>query len=780
MASTKDHETQAPSPSPSPARTVSQGLTPPLKRKGLLSGVSKIGVFFGLVLALPLVAVAALEALLVWKVMENDSHAFIQQAIGDTTLVLASHFKGDFGRLSERLTALGYKVHGRKGGTGSAHDSSGTVLDSFEFDQPFLDLAVFGRGEQLSVFDVDQVAQRVYWSLNSRYASFSQDLVKQVEDSDAEEKRLIRGAFQGHTVLGISSPALGKRGVALLAVPLINSMSSGAVDEVIVTHLRLDLFGTILRREAMVSSALVDEVGNILVHADTQLVGRAKVNTLPLFKSMRASKVAGGQVTYEDGKGQSFWGGYQKVGFGGLAVLASISEEEATSSLRTMRKQLLFFLSASFFLLFATGYLIANRFDVSPILSKGGVAWSVAELSEITRTGLQVSRAVTPKKMVLTLLYGSLRQPAKVLEGLSPEEGIEIVNEFFEIASSAILRQGGTFEIQSGTAFLGIFNQTDGTQIPRALRSLFRFRSGIVQLNASRKVEGRKAIYASVGVDTGEMLVGKMGGESKATSIVGDTLQSAKGLDHLTAQVGTDVLVSQDVWRVAEKEFIGEALGEAKLVPTAAVCTYYSLKGYRDEHGKETLFDGEVFPPDSEKAGIQDGQTVGVAVATEQKPLRWSVNNGSQIVGPLTPEEIASCLFAQELDFDCECWAEGTGKSALIKSAGIFLGSEDADAKLWTYDGKMIQGPFSPGFLKTALLHGAMPYSSLVCEESTIQGWKKLDDRPDLVGAPAAASVFPPKNALAIRKVVPPPFRGPTSKVSTDQLPAASLRKMAA
>jgi hypothetical protein len=130
------------------------------------------------------------------------------------------------------------------------------------------------------------------------------------------------------------------------------------------------------------------------------------------------------------------------------------------------------------------------------------------------------------------------------------------------------------------------------------------------------------------------------------------------------------------------------------------------------------------------------------------KPMRWLVNNGSQIVGPLGAKEIAGRLFEQELDFDCECWVDGTGKSAQIGSAGIFSGSEDEGAVLWVFDGETIHGPISPGFLKTAVACGAISENSFICENSTVNGWKTLQ---------AWNSAIQPAAPLPVEKERPAP-----------------------
>ena len=180
-------------------------------------------------------------------------------------------------------------------------------------------------------------------------------------------------------------------------------------------------------------------------------------------------------------------------------------------------------------------------------------------------------------------------------------------------------------------------------------------------------------------------------------------------------------------------------------MPNAAIRGQY--EGYRNEEGQvvstEVPYDPVQFSANEVTGGPSSETMIG-----ERKTLRWLINNGSQIVGPLAEREIALRLFAQELDFDCECWVEGTGKSAQIAKAGIFSGSEDVGANLWVYDGEIIHGPISTGFLKTAVICGAISENSWVCEISTVSGWKILLSWNSSIARPKPVPEEPSKPAM--------------------------------
>ena len=191
-------------------------------------------------------------------------------------------------------------------------------------------------------------------------------------------------------------------------------------------------------------------------------------------------------------------------------------------------------------------------------------------------------------------------------------------------------------------------------------------------------------------------------------------------------------MISQDVLKAAHGVFTGKSLGEARLTSDTGLTAYYSVVGFHEDASmpEGTLEPGTFAGQDLESAReggrLTGGETRVQITRPGSAPSRWLVNNGSQIVGPFTAQELSQRLFSQELDFDCECWHEESGRSSRLDAAGIFSGSEDAGACYWVFDAGLVHGPVSEGFIRTAVQHGAVGPDAQVCDRSTVAGWKKL------------------------------------------------------
>jgi class 3 adenylate cyclase len=745
---------------------------------------SKLGLSYGVALAMAYVLTAGLGSGLLWNVMQSENKAYVQQSIGDTTLILAIHFRTAFERFIERISEVGESqlrltlspfdrsraVRSKSLAVGTT-DTSPEILDVslWKLGPPLKEDSDDSDDEESDVPRISYQPRRSYLALNSRFPNLSAELIQHLQATERLEVSMVRPAFQGHTVVSLAPSVEGFKALMLTAVPL----GHGVVNEVVVSHIRMEQFQQVLSGNKMVDVALVDGSGYILAHSDENEVGKkidVGTSSLPLFQSVQSSGLPSGQLNFKDEKGNQFYGGYSRVGIGQLVMLATVAEAEAGATLQGAKNRTIFFLIACSFLFLGLGYLtITRREEAAEEFEKRQHAYreSETEVSPVLKE---------PKRIVVTILHGTLRRLNQVIETSTALDSSDAINDYFTIVAMTIKEFGGIFEFHSEKSFIGIWGapNSDGTEIWRALRCAIEIRRNLYKLNESRKVNGQKPLSFGMGIHTGLGLAARLGSaKSLKYTVAGEVVNCAAALDDLSYSAGTDLLISHEIWQQSEAKFVGDSLGETKLTPDTGLTGVYSISGYRNEQGQVVLVEPI---KDSEASTSETNPSAPTAwlhpVIKTEKDLKWLVNNGSQIIGPLTPKEIALRLFAQELDFDCECWEEGTGNSAQLKDSGVFSGSDDHDANLWIFDGETVHGPVSQGFLKTALGHGAIQQSVFICEGSTVSGWKPLS-RWDLDVAPAKASsdLQSPQNPLRASLAPPQPHPASIHSFKTTEHP---------
>lgn len=199
--------------------------------------------------------------------------------------------------------------------------------------------------------------------------------------------------------------------------------------------------------------------------------------------------------------------------------------------------------------------------------------------------------AVNGEERVVTVLFSDLRGYSTLSEELAPTEVLALMNQYLEAMSPAIAEHGGCVIEYLGDGILAVFGAPD--EVPdhpaQAVRCAFEMRERLAALNAEWEAAGRSVhwkargierLTARVGIHTGRVVAGSLGSHVRMKyAILGDTVNLAARLEVLNSVLGTDVLISDEVYRLLPAELAerfadrGEQLvkGRAQAVRVHAV-----------------------------------------------------------------------------------------------------------------------------------------------------------------------------------------------------------------
>jgi hypothetical protein len=89
------------------------------------------------------------------------------------------------------------------------------------------------------------------------------------------------------------------------------------------------------------------------------------------------------------------------------------------------------------------------------------------------------------------------------------------------------------------------------------------------RLNAARVARGERAIRIGIGIDTGPLMLGTIGGRERLSAgVIGDSANTASRIESLTKRYGAAVLVSEHT-RTAAKPTAGACDASIAFVPAA-------------------------------------------------------------------------------------------------------------------------------------------------------------------------------------------------------------------
>ncbi|MEJ5257020.1 MAG: adenylate/guanylate cyclase domain-containing protein [Fervidobacterium sp.] len=170
----------------------------------------------------------------------------------------------------------------------------------------------------------------------------------------------------------------------------------------------------------------------------------------------------------------------------------------------------------------------------------------------------------------VVVLFSDIKGFTSRSEKLSPEEVVSFLNVYLTKMSEIIrYKYDGTIDKFIGDAIMAIFGAPVSYEndIERALRCALDMRKGLKELNK----EYGYNLDSGIGIHFGPAIVGNIGAPFRMDyTCIGDTVNTASRIEHLTRELDAEVIVSEEVMK-RSKEFEFEYLGE------------YSVKGKSDK-----------------------------------------------------------------------------------------------------------------------------------------------------------------------------------------------------
>ncbi|HUN66079.1 MAG TPA: adenylate/guanylate cyclase domain-containing protein [Bacteroidota bacterium] len=148
----------------------------------------------------------------------------------------------------------------------------------------------------------------------------------------------------------------------------------------------------------------------------------------------------------------------------------------------------------------------------------------------------------------LTVLFSDIQDFTKISESVSPEYLVQILNEYLNIMTAIIFANQGTLDKYEGDAILAFWGapvvQTDHAL--RACRAALEMQKSLAGLRRVWETEGKPPFRARIGINSGEMIVGNMGGASRFDyTVIGDHVNLGSRLEGVNKQYGTEILMSE-------------------------------------------------------------------------------------------------------------------------------------------------------------------------------------------------------------------------------------------
>jgi adenylate cyclase len=190
--------------------------------------------------------------------------------------------------------------------------------------------------------------------------------------------------------------------------------------------------------------------------------------------------------------------------------------------------------------------------------------------------------ALAPVQREVTILFSDIRDFTSLSESLPPRAVLELLDDYFGHMGHIVMEHGGIVNKFLGDGMLACWGVPDGDahHAVHAMQAALDMRRKLEEINAWREQRGEPPLRIGIGLHTGVVAAGMLGGaEQHEYTVIGDAVNLASRVEGLTKALGVDVLVSESTWRAGEGRFQGERISEERVKGRREAVVVYSLTG---------------------------------------------------------------------------------------------------------------------------------------------------------------------------------------------------------
>lgn len=185
------------------------------------------------------------------------------------------------------------------------------------------------------------------------------------------------------------------------------------------------------------------------------------------------------------------------------------------------------------------------------------------------------------ERQEVTTLFADIRGFSTYSERSDPEKVVEVINQYFAVASVAVDRHEGVIDKYLGDAVMAHFNtplRPVSDHAWRAVLAAWDFKQAIDEY--LRHVPGEDRLPVGIGINTGESVVGNVGAEDRMEyTAIGDAVNLAKRLQESAR--GGQILLSSSTYELVKDRVEVHALDPIQVKGRQALEQTYELLSVR-------------------------------------------------------------------------------------------------------------------------------------------------------------------------------------------------------
>ncbi|MDT9295492.1 MAG: adenylate/guanylate cyclase domain-containing protein [Arthrospira platensis PCC 7345] len=141
----------------------------------------------------------------------------------------------------------------------------------------------------------------------------------------------------------------------------------------------------------------------------------------------------------------------------------------------------------------------------------------------------------------MSILFSDIRDFTSLSEGMTPEDSFKFINAFLSRMEPEIVDNYGFIDKYIGDGIMALFGEKPDHAVQAGIAMLKQ----LSEYNLTRSRPGRRPIRIGVGIHTGTLMLGTVGGRNRMDStVIGDAVNLAARIESLTKNYSVSLLIT--------------------------------------------------------------------------------------------------------------------------------------------------------------------------------------------------------------------------------------------
>ena len=148
-------------------------------------------------------------------------------------------------------------------------------------------------------------------------------------------------------------------------------------------------------------------------------------------------------------------------------------------------------------------------------------------------------------QLEMSVLFSDIRDFTTISEKMTPEENFQFINAYLFRMEAAIIENNGFIDKYIGDAIMALFSGNPDNAVNASIAMLHQLQI----YNQERVNSGYAPIKIGIGINTGNLMLGTVGGQNRMdTTVISDAVNLASRVEGLTKTYGVALLITQQTF----------------------------------------------------------------------------------------------------------------------------------------------------------------------------------------------------------------------------------------